>query len=725
MAMSRMPKRPAGHVPFKDFSDTSNGAYTKVGLILRVDEINMIADVKIITGGGDRYEIDLTQAMAGPRSFWGGVPEVNSLVIIGYRRLHKNLQEAVILGYLPVGNRTGMRFDPFSVVDPADVLPDEATDVEQLFGGTVRHKRLMMRPGNVGGMSSEGSELLLDKNIRMYNRAGDGQEFRDADRTWVLQAVHKVETQSGLKRIAGPIRRSAMFLPDDIFQADGATLKTTADDYYGVDELQAAGPGLAGSSTRFANSAGKVLGLFNDTNEFPPVTYSNGRRAFYAATSPAANIEDVNSAADAFVEDRLEMSHTSDLTQEVIEEIDGFSIDRRLPYIERVLGTTVGNDLNSSGGQRQYARVVKPVLFPDFNSTRAGKFHLAEVNRQPTAPDIEALTQAGAFLFRMRPPKGIGENAFVAAVSKQGKLFLNVPASTVENYPSGSKRISAEVNMEGALKAFIGASAPDRVSAHITLEGGLHLDVGRDAQGNAITTRFHSATKVIYEGNPNEDDASHSIEVRGVKESAISGAERKVINGSKQTVVSGMMQTHADRYNVNAFSGASFNVGEWNQLVSGKSQMNYALAVLENIVAGGKVSTILAGGLAQNVLAGAISYTAAAGATTFNNPAGAFNVVVGTGALSLTTGAGAVTLSTGAGAMSLTAGAGAMSLTAGLALNLAASTAVSMVAPQILFGGPAAVLGVCRGTPSLPPGTPTLDPITGTPLFGSATVRSL
>lgn len=722
--MIRKPKHPIGAEPGKDFVDTGDLTGLKVGIITRVDEVNLKADLKIITGSGERFEIELTQGMAGPRSFWGGVPEVNSFVIVGYRRVHKQIYDAVILGYIPTGNRSGIRFDPFSPVDPSEVGADEAELTTQTIGSTQRYKRLVLKPGDVGGMSSSGAELVLSRDVKMVNRAGDSLDLRDVDRTFISQTIHRIESDAGIRRISGPLRRGAFFLPPDILQANGL-LKDPTQDYYGRDELQNAGPGVgAGTDAKYSNSNGKLLDLFNNTTDFPAVTYSNGRRVHYPPTTPGINIESPDSAADAFVEDRLEMSHTSDLSMEVLEEIDGFTMDRRMPYIERVLGTLVGNDMNSTKGQRQYGRLLKPKLFPDFTSRALGKFGLEEVSRQPTSPDLEAVTSAGAFLFKIRPPRATGDNAFVAAVSKQGKLFLNIPASTVEDYPSGSKKVSAEMNLEGALKMFIGASNPDRVSAHITLEGGLHLDIGRDAKGNAVTTRYHSASKTVYEGNPNEDDVTQDLEVRGIKRSSISGAEKKVIEGSKQTLVSGTYQVGSDRLNMNASSGASFNYGELNQLVSGKTQLNHALQVLENIIAGGKTSTILAGGLTQTVLAGAITYSALAGAITFNATAGAFTVNVGTGAISMTTGAGAVSLSTAAGAISIAAPSGAVAVTAGLSLNLTAGIAVSMLAPQVLVGGPAAVLGVVRGAPILPPGAPSLDFITGLPLPGSAVFRS-
>src|SRR5690606_5302673 len=179
--------------------------------------------------------------------------------------------------------------------------------------------------------------------------------------------------------------------------------------YYGQDELRAAGPGpTAGVEPRFATNAGTVLGLFNDETNFPPVTFSNGRKVHYPTTIRGASLDDIDSFSSAFVEDRLEMSHTTDLVQEVLEEVDGFSMDRRLPYIERVLGTLVGNSLNSTKDQNQYSQILKLEMFEDFASARIGKFTLEAIDRNPTSPDIEVNTLAGAFLLRVRPPQGSG-----------------------------------------------------------------------------------------------------------------------------------------------------------------------------------------------------------------------------------------------------------------------------------------------------------------------------
>lgn len=718
------PRAIPGKPPHREFDSADLPYGIKLALVTSVDDIHMKANLKVITAGGDRFEIDLTQGMAGPRSFWGGVPEINSLVIIGYRRIQTKIYDAVILGYIPVGNRSGMRFDPWAADDPGNVLPEEAVSYKEQFGETIRYKRLMLRPGDVGGMSSAGAELVLSKDIRLVNRAGDGLELRDADRTLAVESRHKVESFGGIHRISGPIRRSTAYLPDDVFQADG-TLKTQDEGYYGRDELEAAGPGDPGDETKWAVD-GAINDIFNDTAGFPPVMHANGRRAHYVATRPAVDVDDPDGGARVFVEDRMEMEHNTDMAQDVLEEIDGFAVDRRPPYIERVIGTVAGNSMITSDGMRKYAEVLKPVLFTDFASTTRGRFSMDAIDRSLLrGPDEEVNTSAAAYLFRIRPPKGIGANEFACAVTKQGKLYLNLPKSTVDNYASsGTNNVSAEMMLDGALKAYIGASTPDRVSAHLTLQGGLHLDVGPDVDGNAITILRRGGIKYRVDAVPNANNLAEETEIRGGR-AMTCGFEVKNIAGQQTTQVNGASKLLCDRSSIEAHSGYTLNAGELNQLIAGKTQLNYALAVLENIIAGGKISTILAGGNLQTCTAGPVTHTAAAGPMAFNVAAGPYAVNVGTGAVGINTGAGPVSMATGGGAVSIAAAGGAVAMTSGAAMTLTAAAVCSIAAPVTAIGGPAAVLGVTRGIPTLPAGTPSLCPVSGGPLPGAATVYSV
>lgn len=709
-----------GQVPGKDFAEEGDTYGLKVGVITRVDPHHMKADIKVLTGGGSETEVDLSQPMAGPRSFFGGVPEVHSMVLLGYRRKHKQAKEAVILAYLPVGTASGNRFDPYSTVDMSTVDPADMDDVSQVFGPTVRYKRIKGQPGDILGMSAAGSEMVLSKDVRFYNRAGDLFELRDSDRTLVTQAIHRVHSDSAVYEFSGGARRGAMDLPSWVFTKNvqgqpTRTLKSEKNRYFGRDELAALGPEKA----RFTNiTTGAVLDRINSA-EFPTVTYSDGRQAHYVTDSLAQQFEGLGGSGRVFTEHRTELRQDTDLRQPVLEEVDGFSPEPQPVFIEQVLGTVIGNDPYSAQGQRQYARVLKPKIFEDFDQAGKGKFSLEEALRAPGGPD-EAFSMAGAYLFQMHPPNG-GDIPFAVSVQKQGKLLVSLPGSRVENH--GQKNISAEVQAEGALKMHLGASTPDRISLHLVMEGGVYVEMGSDAQGNSITTKYKGAVKNLYAGN-STDAVAHSHAVVGNSESAVTGNHVEVVQGSHTTKVDGASAVSAADIALRSLNSVSVSSQSYNAVISGKTQLNYAMQVQESIAVGGKLSTILLGADTKSVLAGSVSTTVVAGATSFSNPAGAFTVTVGVGALNISTGAGAVALSTGAGALSVSAGAGAVAISAGLMVNITAPI-VSIVSPQILLGGPLAVFGVARGAPMLPPGAPSLDWITGLALQGCAVVRSI
>lgn len=720
-ALKRTPRYAPGYHLGKEFGDATLGPYLKLAIITRVDEVTLKADLKLVTGGGERFEIDLTQGMAGPRSFWGGVPEVNALVIVGFRKKHKQIEETVILGYLPVGTKSGGRFDPYAPDDPASIDPEDAALYAKIIGSTTRYKRLRLRPGDVGGMSSSGAEMVLSKDARMVNRAGDAVELRDNERTIVTHTVHRVDAAAGVKRLRGPIRRYDFYLPPDVLQA--GNLKGEGDRYFGRDELAALGPGLPGAATKFAQADGTLNPLFSDPSR-PPVTYANGRRAFYPSTVYGTPLEGGEAGpGDAFTEDRLEMRHQTDLGQDSLVEIDGFAVQPTRVYLERVYGTLVGNDPFSAQGQRQYGKVLRPQLWTDFGSSKPGRFSLEEIERAGNS-DPEATTSAGAYLFRIDCPQANAQNnPFAIAVQKQGKVLVNVPKPSVERYPD-ARGVSVEANILGAIKLFVGAASPTNTSIHATLAGGIKADIGHNSDtGNALDVTFHSGVKQTFVGTPNEDGAALEHDVQGNLVVGVSGDSTETVEGSKSLRASNLLDMGAERVNLNATSGMTSTTRDLSWIVAGESQYRYGQLVQETIVTGGRISTILAGSEIKNILAGAMTTTVTAGATVFNNPGGAFTVNVGAGALTLTTASGAVAISAAAGAVSLQSGL-AMTLTAGLAMTLTAGAALSLLAPQVLVGGPAALLGVVRGAPILPPGVPSLDFILGVPLPGSATFRS-
>ena len=728
-----VPKRPAGTVPGKEFVNEHEPHGIKVGIITRVDEINMKADVHIITGGSDQYEVELTQAMSGPRSFWGGVPEENSMVILGYRRKSKDIYEAVILGYIPVGNISGARFDPLSPDDLSNILEDEKDDFFSTFGTTVRHKRLTLHKGDVGGMSSDGAELALSRDVRLCNRAGDLLELRDSERSLVAQAIHRVDSEAGVFSSSGPLRRGAMNLPQDVFKTGSRILKSTSEKYYGRDELQAIGP----TGSTLCDLNGKVLERMNEDRlkedpEFPPVTYDNGKQWFYPVTTPGKDLDTVldpdgKFPGFAFTEVRTQMLHTTDLHPDVLAEIDGFQMDYASPYIEHVMGTIVGNDPYSEMGQRQYGRILRPHLFDDYHQNSPAKFNWEEVDRSPASGDQDIYTAASCFLFKMVPPQGTSDNPLIFTATKEGKVVVNLPGSQTEKFPSGAQNISLEAMLHGGIKAYIGAAMPDHLSFNLTCEGGIKLDVGGDKDGNALDITYHSGVKQEFKGVQNLNDIALSEAVTGAKEQSVSGDHRQTTAGNKTVKVGGKYAIKSDILSVNSTNAFNGTYGSESITVNGKTSHKYADAVEEKITLGGYKRSITTGGATDEIVAGGFQRTVLSGDAVHKNTAGDYKVEVTQGAISISTKSGAFDLVTKVGDMSVEASAGSISMTAGLSITLAAKISCTLNAKLVYLGGDSssATLGVCRGSPSMPNGSPTLDPITGAPLLGSIFVKSV
>lgn len=739
-AWAPQPRHAPGRHHGDDFNDANGIAGVRIGLITRVDELHMLADVRVITGGGDRIELKLTQGMAGPRSFWGGVPEINSLVVLGYLPKHRKLSDAIILGYLPTSVMTGLKFDPFATDDPSSVSADEAALYAQMFSPTIRTKRLKMRPGDVGGMSADGSELILNKSIQMVNRAGDLIELRDSERLLITQAINSFHSASGVKQQFGPVRRGAFYLPYDIFQnldptkplveapggdnpsAPNPISPAIQQHYFGQSILETLGPGNSGDPTKYANTTGVVNAFFNQTTLFPPTTYSNGRRVFLPSTTVNANPESSKTPGDIYTEHRIELKHTTDMVQDVLDEIDGFNIDTLHPrtFIEHVMGTVIGNDPNSSDGMNTYGYVLKPTMFDNWGSLQPGSFKMTKAVRPVQGLDNEVSFQAAAFLFRINPPESNDDdNPFAIAVSKQGKTFINIPGSAQEDTYDGTKNVSVEATFGGGIKVHVGKEVNSGESLRAFFEGGVHVEFGPDARGKGFTPVYHCSVDETYAGGNDDDNNARSTNIIGNSRFAVTGDHVETISGSHYTIVDGTVALQGSRFNVNANSGVSVNTSEGNYMYSGKTQYNYGLQVLENIETGGMTTTILAGGLTINVVAGAMMTTVAGG--DMSDTVGAsYTMTTGTDA-SFSTGGG---LSSTAGAdVSVTAG-GAVSETASLAWTATSGVACSLVAPQCLLGGASAVLGISRGTPMMPPGSPSLDWITGLPLQGCSVSRS-
>jgi hypothetical protein len=609
----------------------------------------------------------------------------------------------------------------------SQIDPEDRDAFETAFGGPSRKKRLRLQPGDVGGMSSAGSELVLSKSVSVTNRAGDIIELRDEERTLVTQAIHRFDNECGVKRYSGPVRRQVFFLPPEVYTVDSQgkrTLKTSDQRYFGRDELQNLGPGVRpGEESKYAKTDGSLLSIFNNFTEYPPVMYSNGKIVFYPSTTPNVSVEGPvdQGGGNAYTEVRTEILHETDLVQEVHAEIDGVNINPQRVFIEHVMGTVIGNDPNSTVGIAQYGQALAPQIWSNGEAQTIGTFRMEPVRRDPQSGDLDIRQRAAAYLLRILGPETTADDdPFAVAVEKQGKLYVNIPRPTSENYGDGCKGISAEVNLKGALKLYAGAASPSNTSIFGKLAGGIKLEVGRNRDtNNAIDLVLDGPlyTKIIGTGDDN--GSGMVLSTTGNMGLDSTGDFLLSTGGSVNLTSNGATTIQGDKLIVTGTSGCTMNTGGYQQTVTGLTTLTYALAKVETIAAGGEVKTVAAGALVTTVAAGAIQTTAGAGA--INMTAGAAMASQAGAAMDMTAGA-AVTVNAGA-AISLTAAA-AITATASTAFVVTAPASIVLTSANIQLGGPSGVLGVVRAVPALPPGVPTLDFITGLPLLGSATVRS-
>jgi hypothetical protein len=350
-----------------------------------------------------------------------------------------------------------------------------------------------------------------------------------------------------------------------------------------------------------------------------------------------------------------------------------------------------------------------------------GKMTFEEVVRGQNG-DLDVNTAAGAYLLNILGPVSKDDNVpFSVAVQKQGKLLVQIPKPSNEFYNDNVKGISADLNVLGAIKLYAGASTPTATSMYAKFEGGIKAEIGRNSDtGNSIDVTYLGPVNAQFVGAADENGNGAVTQIAGGFALSSTGDHKHDVGGSVFVTANGAMTHQADKIIHTAPSGYTLSSGGFQQTNMGLTMLTYAMLKTENIAAGGEVKTIAAGSALEAIAAGAKTVTVGAGPISMT--AGAAMTQTAGAAMSQTAG-GALTTSAG-GAISQTAGA-AFTMTAGAVMTQTAPAGIILNSVNIQFGGPAAVLGVVRATPAMPPGAPTLDYITGLPLLGSAMVRSV
>jgi hypothetical protein len=639
-----------------------------------------------------------------------------------------------IVAFLTTGTFPARQYEPFSVCDPQEakeairIIPDLAKDPRYNLD-TIRLKARKAYSGDFLASSSQGADFILDRDSTLQNRAGNEFKLRDSDQTSILQTINEfVSSGAGFYR-RGLIRRNAFnLLPDLLLSVKDREpgmigSKTIEDVLYEktkdiqnedgiwstvlVDQIDPASSAFSIlTNFGFIDSTGKVT-LPDQTDPiYPFVVTSDGRRQSYIVHG--THDKRFDETDECYVEDRSDIFHTHNGVMSVTEEGDGIQVDNLLKrvFIEDVKGTVVGNDPFSDAGRALYSRILSMSMFKsndDMESPQAELFAV-DTAQEPSQADTIALAR----LFRISPPIDDAVE-YVFAVTKEGRVFWNVPAAR------GSMQ-SVDVNTIGGVKAFLGANS-DRVSLNLRTLGGVKLDLGSfkddssDGEDSvSVDVTYRGKVKTTYAGLQGRETVISGTEYVSV------GGSHVISAGSGQVIMCGgvsALEAEGARRNIGTGGYVLRSLGSYDITCLDKASESFARL---------RITTTYTG-CTKMTVAGVDSTTVVAGTHSTTVVAGAYAVTVGAGTLTMTAGgavsvtSGGATAITSGGAITMNATGAISSLAAGV--NMMASGSMALVQAPMVKIGMSVVGNVVTGV--MGPPIPSLDYITGIPLMGMPT----
>lgn len=713
--------------------------YLWAGTIIHVDSETMVCSVRLDSGEGERHDVPLpAPGGCGPRSWSGTIPEPGAKVILGWKKYSHRSFKPYILTFLTSGVYTAREYEPFSSIDPddlADILSDDPDigDDPRFDIGVTRLKLRKAYSGDFLASSSSGSDVLVDRDVGITNRAGNEYRLRDADQTAVLQTLNEFTSNAAGYYRRGLIKRNGFNILPDVFglTTDESLIAVqTAElesnngiDFFGVGVNRVIAPDSPAFQTLLDQGLIKIDSDGNGVPSFPTdpndgdwhgwpfVVTPDGQRISYITQGDHS--DDFSQTDLCYVEDRVELRHCSDGVMAVTEEGDGIQIDTVHPVmIEDVKGTVVGNDPHSDDGRLLYKQILKMRVFDDQDQvvpSSGPKFEGVDMVQHHTQADTMALSR----LFRVISPTSGNQLAF--GITKEGRVFCHIPKSLDGETQDAGK--SLDLNIAGLMKMIVGADPNSQnCSLKASFQGGIALDIGRFTDGKSVHLKMGGKVKTEYGGNDTQGLAHETI-VGGSSMTVVSATNTKIVNGSDYELLGGSKNLEATGYSMNAGAGGykAKSAGDYGFTVLGKTQEQYAqqckrtnaLGCAKTTVAGVDSSTVLVGSSTRTVVAGSgISDTVATGNITNT---------VGAGTMSSTVASGSYSVTVGAGSLSLTAGAGPVSVTSGATFGVTALVAKLTVPMSVLGVAPSG--GIVAGTPSVP--GPHIDYIVGIPILGS------
>lgn len=613
----------------------------RYGKVTRVDPKRMVVDLVLISQTNvDFTNVPITFPGAGARHFFGAMPEVGDICLIGQQPAESGRSKRpVILGWYVPSTQAG--YDWLNVrshgPDELDLTPKQKVALDGIASER-RHKLRQMEAGNVVASSSQGADLLLTESATLTNRRGNEVILRDQDQALVVRSLQQFHAGAGFRTYSGMVQRDANLLPTQVVkdsvdwtsdrQVDGEGAPLDVAD---LDENEDAGspqyPSVfSGLITTEATDPTEALrrGLFLDLDGNFIVDPSNDGASVYGGKKVVRVAADMSGNATArpgvetFSEYRVEVAHTSTGILPVTEQTDGIDIDRLLttppstddeatggnqlgttdptllspnsPMVEFVLGTAVGNDYTYKPEEYGLPLVAKI-------TTESGE---QQTVVRAYDPKSDTLQDQLAFLIRSRDPEDPSKESFVALT--KGGAWLT-------SFQGQGSKVSQE-NLRTGKVSFYGADA-DGQSRVLNASGAVSIKslAGRPADNVGVEIKSDRGAVSIYGGGPNSEGAADGSSNDNSPSNAKMALKLESANGAKlqaaeQVSVAAPEINLTENKTTNVSASSAFNVNAGDAISMSSKTLGMTINGAAEYVFGGPLN-----GLATNGATRSVSFT--------------------------------------------------------------------------------------------------------------------
>jgi len=674
--------------------------------IIKVYAEELRCDIKVVQGEKDEpiYSgVEIILPAFGARHFLGAIPDINDLCIVGWMSADQDgKRKPAILGWFPKSPFLGHDWLPTQSTTTEEGMLNTPKDRIELKGIShrIRNKLRHFQAGNIGASSSQGSDLVLDESVLLSNRRANEIRLRDQDQAFVVRSQQQFHTMSGARIYGGIVQRDARTLPKELISdgsdwsdpyqldVDGKPKRnfkndTVSQDNYKPHHLfrkeslneknnfEKDDGFITVDPYKFVYNANLVNEFFENESETRSLVY--GGKAILRLNTEGKASFNTNMATEY----RIELNHLTDGTLPVSEQTDGFDSDRlpdvkeskdKLPFVEFVLGSVVGNEAFTLTGKDLYGKPLSP------------KIEFGAGSSLVDASTLD-LQEHSATLLKVQPVVG-GDPASFISFTKGGALRAFIGNATTEY------GIKAKVN------SGVGLSAQ---KVHVQTTGNLDMNLGGQVSLNA--------------GNNVDLKSNKVININAVNTINLSSNERINLSAPVVNLADAGQVVLKSQSALNFGSAESINISAKgkNETIMGGSSTTISGPKDFNMLSGPPRSTKILASPATGQVAGIVDEKVVAFGDELNTylttsnitdliTSGTKNTVIGAGALNMTVGANAINLTPASAIINATAGVATVNALSGIAtLNGVASAVVNSEVVTTIRGGGALVLS-SKGT---------------------------